>query len=156
MCLFLPTGTMMFNAHQAIVLLVSLKLWQLSPPINNAVCASNIDDAAPRIVDIHAVATIAALPHLQILHPLLWITIVATCCGYTVATAVISPKQQLWYFVHCGGYYAISTCCGFTAATAVASPKPPLWYFVHCRGYYAAFTCYGYTAATAVVFHPLL
>ena len=138
---FLPTGTMMFNAHipsvfmyssQAIVLLVSLQLWQLSQPSNNAVCASNIDDAAPRIVDIHAVATIAALPHLQILHPLLRITVVATCYGYTVATAVISPKPPLWYFVHCRGYYAASTCCGHTAATAMVF-RPLLWiYCCHC------------------------
>ena len=32
--------------------------------INNAMCASNNDDAPPRTVDIHAVATNAALPHL--------------------------------------------------------------------------------------------
>jgi len=120
MHLFLSTGTMMSNAHfscsQAIVLLVSLQLWQLRQPINNAVCASNIDDPAPRTVDIHAVATIAASPHLQILHPLLRITVASTCCGYTAVTTVVFCPL-LWIFcihllwIHC------CHCCGILSTT---------------------------------------
>ena len=111
------------------MLLPSLQLWQLPQPINKAVCAINIDDAAPRTVDIYAVAIIAASPHRQMLHvhPLLRITVVSTCCVYKLhplAVDILLPL--LWYFVHCCGYYAAPTCSGHTAATALV--------FFYCRG----------------------
>jgi len=148
-----------FSCSRAIVLLASLQFLQLPQPINNAVCAINIDDAAPRTVDINAVAIIAASPHLKMLHPLLRITVVSTCYGYILhplAVDILLPL--LWYF------------CPLTVGImlhplAVDILLPLLWYFLStCCGYYAVSTCCGYyaastycefTAATAVVICPL-
>jgi len=108
-----------FSCSQAIMLLASLQLYQLPQPINNAVCAINIDDAASRTVDIHAVATIAASPYLQMLHPLLRITVVSTCCGHYAAST-------------CCGYYAASICHAATAVVFVHFCGPGLDF--HCCG----------------------
>jgi len=93
-----------------------------------------------------------------LLHLMLWIYVVSTCCGFTTATAVVSAKPPLWYFVHCCGPVLNFHCCGsvlivqhsYAASTAVDiyiyATSTVVEYIcnIHCCGYMGHIHCCGY------------
>ena len=72
---------------------------------------------------------------LSIPRELMW-SVWSTCCGYTAATAVVSPKTPLLYFVHCCGPVLNLHCCRFVQSTLPATNSTVItsvltWFFYH-------------------------
>ena len=132
-CLFSPTGIIMFNTHVLSVsmylkqghyysmrLLHCIQIWQLLSPANNAIRASKNDDSAPYTCCAHC-SCFTAPSTVQILHSLLQTYVAFTCCGkmlhlFAVDTYMLYPLAVdvllllLWSALnhHCG---ILSTAC---------------------------------------------